>query len=188
MPSNSILARRPHWRKRLRSKLFACYRANGLFNPRRTERGMTGHAPPRSRRPISSAGPLLVAMLAGLAGVALIMAWRTALEDMLYIPRIDGVAAPVLDGDAPDAAWRLAKPTTVLTSFGGNLGGMGSSAVEIRAVHDGTWIYFRFTWEDPTRSLKHLPLVKREEGGHVLNDGYDRVDEGSFFGKKSAVM
>jgi hypothetical protein len=188
MPSNSILARRPHWMKRLRCKLFACYRANSVFAPREPERGVKGRAPQRSRQPISSAGPLLVAMLAGLAGIALIMAWRTALEDTLYIPRIDGVAAPTLDGDAPDAAWRLAKPITVLTGFGGNLGGMRSSAVEIRAVHDGKWIYFRFTWEDPTRSLKHLPLLKREDGWHVLHDRYDRADERSFFEDKFLVL
>src|SRR5512133_33005 len=119
MPSNSILARRPHWRKRLRCKLFAYYRANGAFAPRRAERKGTGRARPRSRRPISSVGPLLVAMLAGLAGMALIMAWRAALEDTLYIPRLDRVAAPVLDGDVPDAAWRLAKPIIVFTGFGG---------------------------------------------------------------------
>ena len=108
MSSNSILAHRPHWRKRLRRKLLVCYRANSVFGPLRTERGVTGRTPPRSRRPLSSTGPLLVAMLAGLAGVALIMAWRTALEDTLYIPRIDRATAPILDGDAPDAAWRLA--------------------------------------------------------------------------------
>ena len=183
MPSNSILARRPHWRKRLRCKLFARYRANGVF-----ERRVTGRAPPRSGQPISAAGPLLVAMLVGIAGVALIMVWRTALEDTLYIPRIDSGAAPILDGDAPDAAWRLAKPITVLTSFGGNLGGKGNSAVEIRAVHDGKWVYFRFTWEDPTRSLKHLPLVKREDGWHVLHDRYDRADERAFFEDKFAAL
>src|SRR4029453_12984623 len=125
MPSNSILARRAHWRKRLRYKLFACYRANSVFGPLRTERGVNGRAPPRSRLPTSSAGPLLMAMLVGMTGVALIMVWRTALEDTLYIPRIDRANAPILDGDAPDAAWRLAKPTTVRTGFGGNLGRMG---------------------------------------------------------------
>lgn len=129
-----------------------------------------------------------MAMLVGATGVALIMTWRTALEDTLYVPRIGRANVPTLDGDAPDAAWRLAKPTTVLTSFGGNLGGIGSSAVEIRAVHDGTWVYFRFTWEDPTRSLKHLPLVKREDGWHVLHDRYDRADERSFFEDKFAAL
>ncbi|WFU18585.1 ethylbenzene dehydrogenase-related protein [Bradyrhizobium sp. CB3481] len=111
-----------------------------------------------------------------------------ALGETLYIKRIDAADAPVLDGDAPDPAWRSAKPVTVLTGFGGNLGGKGNSAVEIRAVHDGKWVYFRFTWEDPTRSLKHLPLVKREDGWHVLHDRYDRADERAFFEDKFAVL
>ena len=38
--------------------------------------------------------------------------------------------------------------------------GVGSghavAGLEIRAVHDGTWAYFLFLWDDPTRSLKHL--------------------------------
>ena len=55
-------------------------------------------------------------------------------------------------------------------------------------MHDGKWVYFRFTWEDPTRSLKHLPLVKREDGWHVLHDRYDRADERSFFEDKFAAM
>jgi hypothetical protein len=127
-------------------------------------------------------------MAAGLLAVALIMVWKAASGEALYIKRIDAADAPVLDGDAPDAAWRSAKPVTVPTGFGGNLGGKGSWPVEIRAVHDGKWIYFRFTWEDPTRSLKHLPLVKREDGWHVLHDGYDRADERSFFEDKFAVL
>jgi hypothetical protein len=172
----------------MRCSLLARYRANNMFDWLGTDRRFAGRMPPRSRRPVSSAVPLLVAMAAGLSAVALMMVWRTALEDTLYVRRIDGVDAPILDGDAPDAAWRSAKPVTVLTGFGGNLGGKGNSAVEIRAVHDGKWIYFRFTWADPTRSLKHLPLVKREDGWHVLQDRYDRADERSFFEDKFAVL
>jgi hypothetical protein len=50
MPSNSILARSPHWRRRLRYKLFACIRANSVFGPLRTEHGLAGRIPSRSRR------------------------------------------------------------------------------------------------------------------------------------------
>jgi hypothetical protein len=185
MLSNSIVIR-SHSRRRLRCKFLALYRTGKLFDG--AGRRLASRVPPRSRRPVLSAGPLLVAMAAGLLAVALIMVWRTALGETLYIKRIDAADAPVLDGDAPDAAWRSAKPVTVLTGFGGNLGGKGSSAVEIRAVHDGKWIYFRFTWEDPTRSLKHLPLVKREDGWHVLHDRYDRADERAFFEDKFAVL
>ena len=59
-----------------------------------------------------------------------------------------------------------------MTSEGGNFDGKGETRIEIRAVHDGTWAYFLFTWEDPTRSLKHLPLVKEVDGWHLLHDGY----------------
>jgi hypothetical protein len=55
-------------------------------------------------------------------------------------------------------------------------------------VHDGTWAYFLFTWEDPTRSLKHLPLVKEVEGWHVLHDGYEIGDEHDFNEDKFSVL
>ena len=50
------------------------------------------------------------------------------------------------------------------------------TTVEIRAVHDGKQAYFLFTWEDPTRSLKQLPLIKKIDGWHLLHDGYDVGD------------
>ena len=187
MSSNSIFARRSRWRRRLRCKLLR-RRISGIFDPLRIARGVTGHAPARSQQPASSVGPLLVGVVAGIAGVTLIMTWSRAVEDTLYVRRIEEADAPILDGDAPDAAWRSAKPTIVVTGFGGNLGGKGNSTVEIRAVHDGKRIYFRFTWDDPTRSLKHLPLVKREDGWHVLHDRYDRADERSFFEDKFSVL
>ncbi len=43
-----------------------------------------------------------------------------------------------------------------------------SSKVEVRALHDGTFAYFAFTWTDPTRSLKHMPLVKQEDGWRLM--------------------
>lgn len=188
MSLNFVLARCPHWYQRLRCISLARRRIAGTFASFATEGGLEGRTPRRSRRATSSIGPLLVALVAGLSGVVVLMVWRTALEETLYVKRIDASDAPALDGDAPDGAWRSAKPVTVLTGFGGNLGGKGNSAVEIRSVHDGVWIYFRFTWEDPTRSLKHLPLVKREDGWHVLHDRYDRADERSFFEDKFAVL
>lgn len=188
MSSNSILVRRPRWRKPPRCGFLARYPVHGMFASFRMRRGLGGRIPARSRRPVSSIGSLLVALIAGLSGIALVMLWRAGLEETLYVHRIDGAAAPILDGDAPDAAWRLARPTIVSTGFGGDAGGKGGSTVEIRAVHDGTWAYFRFTWTDPTRSLKHLPLVKRADGWHVVHDRYDRADERSFVEDKFAVL
>src|SRR2546430_17306437 len=100
-------------------------------------------------------------MLAGLAGVALIMAWRAASEDTLYIPRIDRVAAPILDGDVPDAAWRLAPPRPRLPRLGGHLAGKGHPAAPNRGVHDARWGYLRFPGDGSPASPQPPPPVKR---------------------------
>ena len=36
-----------------------------------------------------------------------------------------------------------------MTNEGGNFDGKGESRIDIRAVHDGTWAFFLFTWQDP---------------------------------------
>ena len=45
-----------------------------------------------------------------------------------------------------------------------------SPLVEVRAVHDGDKVYFAFRWEDPTRSLRRLPMIKKEDGWHIIAD------------------
>ena len=60
--------------------------------------------------------------------------------------------------------------------------------VDIRAVHDGTWAYFLFTWEDPTRSLKQLPLIKEVDGWHLLHNGFEAGDEHEFNEDKFSVL
>src|SRR6266853_1884632 len=55
-------------------------------------------------------------------------------------------------------------------------------------ILDGTWAYFLFTWEDPTRSLKHLPLVKQIDGWHLLHDGYEVGDEHDYNEDKFSVL
>jgi hypothetical protein len=55
-------------------------------------------------------------------------------------------------------------------------------------VHDGTWAYFLFDWDDPTRSLKQLPLIKQAGGWRLLHDGFERNDERAFNEDKFAVL
>ncbi|MFX9740627.1 hypothetical protein ABTP03_19715, partial [Acinetobacter baumannii] len=76
--------------------------------------------------------------------------------DRLQVQRIASSDAPLLDGDTSDRVWRNSRATTLVTHHGDNFDGKGEARIEIRAVHDGTWAYFLFTWDDPTRSLKHL--------------------------------
>ena len=55
-------------------------------------------------------------------------------------------------------------------------------------MHDGTYAYFLFTWEDSTRSLKHLPLVKEADGWHLLHSGFQLGDEHQYNEDKFSVL
>ena len=132
--------------------------------------------------------PLAVAAAVAITGASVVVAADWLDVDTLQIHRIASTVAPILDGDTSDPVWRTIQPFTVVTNQGGNFDGRGESRVEIRAVHDGTWAYFLFTWEDPTRSLKQLPLVKEVDGWHLLHDGYEQGDEHAFNEDKFSVL
>jgi cytochrome b subunit of formate dehydrogenase len=153
-----------------------------------------GAAKNRAERESQSSGgifrlsPLVAALVAATAGIAFAMTVDRASEDTFFVRRIAKGEQPILDGDISDAVWRTVKPYTMYTSLGGNYDGKGETAVEIRAVHDGEWAYFCFMWDDPTRSLKHLPLLKQRDGWHVLHDRYDLGDERSYYEDKFSVL
>lgn len=142
----------------------------------------------RRPNPTLQSNPLVVAVSIALTGVSLMLATDRLSVESLEIRRIDHADAPKLDGDTSDRAWRNAMPYFVTTAEGGNFDGKGETRIEIRAVHDGTWAYFLFIWEDSTRSLKHLPLVKNANGWRVLHNGLERGDEHEFNEDKFAVL
>lgn len=121
-------------------------------------------------KPSAFAGARILA-LSGIAGMlvggAYLYVDRMS-RDVLYIGRIDKATAADLNTDLWNGVWSDARPLYVHTNQGVNLDGTGASLVEIRAVHDDENVYFAFTWEDPTRSLKHAPLVKAADGWHAL--------------------
>jgi hypothetical protein len=160
--------------------------------PRRQQafgpRSLQGSSRPRRRNVTLQTNPFLVATAAAMIATWILLATDWLVVDTLHIHRIASADAPVLDGDTSDPVWRNVEPLSVMTNQGGNFDGKGESRVEIRAVHDGTWAYFLFTWQDPTRSLKQLPLVKRVDGWHLLHDGYERGDEHAFNEDKFAVL
>jgi ethylbenzene dehydrogenase/cytochrome b561-like protein len=135
-----------------------------------------------------NANPLVVAAAIAITGASALVATDWLAVDSLQIRRIASDEAPTLDGDTSDPVWRNARPFSVMTRQGGNFDSRGESRVEIRAVHDGTWAYFLFVWEDPTRSLKQVPMIKKVDGWHVLHDGYERGDEGTFNEDKFSVL
>jgi hypothetical protein len=137
---------------------------------------------PRRVWPLTRAAAAGAIMLGG--AIALEALTRTSLR----IQKIERAAAPRLDGDLSDPVWSHAPVVSVLTQHGSGFGGTGESVVEIRAVHDGEYAYFAFVWTDPTRSLKHLPLVKRPDGWYVAQSGHDLADENELHEDKLAVL
>jgi Ethylbenzene dehydrogenase/Prokaryotic cytochrome b561 len=142
----------------------------------------------RRRYPTLQANPLVVAAAVAITGTSFILAADRLAVDQLEIHRIDSTDAPTLDGDTSDRAWRAAIPFFVTTNGGGNFEARGETRIEIRAVHDGTWAYFLFIWEDPTRSLKHFPLLKESGGWRILNNALESGDESDFHEDKFSVL
>lgn len=131
--------------------------------------------------------PILVASLVGVATAAVAAGVDWGTRDTLTIVRVDPAEAPKIDGLLDDAVWAKSRPVFVQTQQGANLGGTGESLVEIRAVHDGQKVYFAFRWEDPTRSLRRVPLIKREDGWHMLATRSDIADVQDFYEDKLAI-
>src|SRR5450432_4862363 len=142
----------------------------------------------RPRNPTFQSNPFVVAAAVAIAGASIVVATDRLAVDQLQIHRISSADVPILDGDTSDRAWRNIQPFSVMTNQGGNFDGKGESRIDIRAVHDGTWADFLFTWDDPTRSLKHLPLVKEIDGWHMLHNGYESGDEHEYNEDKFSVL
>jgi hypothetical protein len=125
--------------------------------------------------------------------VALVVAGIACGSESLTRPALTVVAiskseAPIVDGDVSDPVWSKARPVSVMATQGGDFGGTHQSHIEIRALHDGEFAYFVFTWDDPTRSLKHQPLVKARDGWRVASSRPDLADEDVYHEDKFAVL
>ncbi len=141
---------------------------------------------PKAAKPIPVMVPLAIAIIAGAVIGTLSTSVDQETRQTLQIARISPANAPSLDGDISDPAWRRAPATVVLTQHGANFDG-GESLVEVRALHDGKYAYFAFTWTDPTRSLMHMPLVKQEDGWHLMRSAAPG-NETQFHEDKFAVL
>jgi len=146
------------------------------------------HGRPKRRNVTLQATAFAVAAAVAFTGASAVVAADWFDVNSLQVHRISDKDAPIVDGDTSDPVWRNIQPFSLMTNQGGNFDGRGESRVEIRAVHDGTWAYFLFTWQDPSRSLKQLPLIKQIDGWHLLHDGYERGDEQAFNEDKFAVL
>jgi Ethylbenzene dehydrogenase/Prokaryotic cytochrome b561 len=126
-----------------------------------------------------------IAIAAGLGGAAFAYVLDSSTQRELTF--VKTTAAPLLDGDGSDEAWKLAPEVVVHTARGFNLSD-GEVAVHIRALHDGSKAYLLFRWPDATRSQKHIPLQKTESGWKLVHTNYYNNDENEYYEDKFAVM
>lgn len=92
-----------------------------------------------------------------------------------------------IDGIADEAGWQNAVTVSVPT-FGGANFIDGATSVRIKAVTHHEDIFFHITWQDPTQSLAHLPLIKTEQGWRIIQDGFHHFNERSHYEDKFAVI
>ena len=111
------------------------------------------------------------------------MDWSS--RDTLTIARM--TQPPNLDGVIEASEWSRVRSVVVHTHQGANLGGTGELTVEIWAGRDHTKVYFAFKWQDPTRSMRRIPMIKRADGWYILHDGADIADVNTFYEDKFAV-
>ncbi len=129
--------------------------------------------------------PLLIALLIAVAATAAVAAMDWATRDTLLVSSVAN--PPALDGKLDETIWASARPVTIKTQQGENLGGSGTSDVEVRAVRDADNIYFAFRWTDPSRSIRRMPLIKKEDGWHVMQDFGNVSDVNTFYEDKFSV-
>jgi cytochrome b subunit of formate dehydrogenase len=130
--------------------------------------------------------PLLIAVAVGVVVVTGIAASDVLTTDKMVVRRV--TTAPDPSKLLADPVWAAIQPVRIRTQQGINLGGTGESLVEVRAVHDGKKIYFAFRWEDPTNSLRREPLIKKEDGWHILAENTYTDDVLGFYEDKFAVI
>jgi hypothetical protein len=148
----------------------------------------TGGAPAPARRNLH---PLLLASCVGIIVVAVGLGLQRGSGMELFVPstlQLGAVKAPIIDGDISDAVWAAAPTLSVLSDQSTDFGGAGQSRIDVKAVHDAEHIYFAFTWEDPTRSLKHLPLIKGNTGWRLLQSQPEAAREDVFSEDKFSVL
>ena len=129
--------------------------------------------------------PFALALVAEIAVAAVAVLADTGLRSTLTVAAT--TTPPKIDGVLDDPVWQSARPVEIHTMQGVNLGGSGESTVLAQAAYDDENVYFAFRWQDPTRSIKRLPLVKRKDGWHLIHEHEDVADENTYYEDKFAV-
>lgn len=92
-----------------------------------------------------------------------------------------------VDGLQEESFWEGISPLRVRT-YGGDNFSNGESEVTVKAARNSWEIYLFVQWRDSTESLRHLPLIKADEGWQVRQEGFERFDEKQYYEDKFAIM
>ena len=79
----------------------------------------------------------------------------------MTVAKITTGEAPAIDATGTDGAWSKATELEIPLKGGIN---KSETTKKLKAVHDGTNVYFLATWADPTESLERGPFVKQADG------------------------
>ena len=126
-----------------------------------------------------------LSLIAGVAAAAALFTLEQNATQTLTVAQADSL--PVLDGSPDDEIWRKAKPVTVSTNRGINAI-EGGTDVTIRAAYRGEHFYGLIQWIDTSRSQKHLPLIRTENGWRVQQTEYGIQDEDLYYEDKFGIM
>jgi hypothetical protein len=124
-----------------------------------------------------------------LAIISSITVWifRFYNTQILHVAKIPNDIFIKIDGVDSEAIWKNAKPVTIHAYGGANFKD-GATDITVKALHNDKEIYFLITWDDPTKSIRHLPLMKTKNGWKVIQDGFYSFDERSYYEDKLAIM
>ncbi|NKB77719.1 MAG: hypothetical protein GKR96_11950 [Gammaproteobacteria bacterium] len=123
-------------------------------------------------------------LISVIVGIGVYTVDKSLIQELVVVKTDD---IPVIDGNPDDAVWQQAQRVKIHTSRGINQPS-GEVAVSLRMVHDNINLYALFEWPDATRSQKHLPLQKTENGWRVIQTEYGIQDEDNYYEDKFGVM
>lgn len=114
--------------------------------------------------------------------------YATILEyHKLFIKKIPLDTFIDIDGKLQEKAWKQANSLEIETYEGKNFN-HGKSAIRIAGLHNSQEIFLYVVWEDSTKSMKHLPLVKTKNGWKIKEHGFDHFDETLYYEDKLAIL
>ena len=136
---------------------------------------------------VATGRPAWLALAAMVPAVAAVAAIDLKTRDTLTMRA--SATQPDISKLLDDPAWAGIAPVLVRTAQGAGMArGAGESLVELRALRFDDMAYFAFRWEDPTRSVARVPLVKRDDGWHLMADHVDRMDVQDYYDDKFSVL